>query len=296
MNHGEGGSDREAQLSCKYCSKLFRNSRALKIHMWRSHHTTYHALSADQIQKLYWDSKLSIANMAQFLGVPYSTLYHWFKKYDIPRRSKSQAIECNLPEPKLDPSPELSYVLGVLLGDGFVSRRKSNHGGFGYSIGLHTTNLEFAQCFSNALSSLGLNPKIYFDGYTSSGNPRYYVVAFSKKFYDWYRSLKPTDILKLLTNTKCKLEFIRGFYESEGCYWRKKMLFFANTNLQVIELVQRLLSEFNFKTKVYVKMPKNPSQKPCYRLEICGKGIGKHGSRKAEIERFIRLVNPIIKR
>lgn len=48
-------------------------------------------ISKNRLKKLYYDKKMSISEIADFLDCSYKKVYYWFKKYSIERRTLSQS-------------------------------------------------------------------------------------------------------------------------------------------------------------------------------------------------------------
>jgi len=179
--------------------------------------------------------------------------------------------------PNLNMSEDLAYILGVLKGDGCVYLH-----GRGADIKLVCKHKEFAISFYNALSRIGLNPKLYKD------NGYHRVEASSKAFYNWYKKLTLFDIEMLLQNEKYIVAFIRGFYESEGNYYEPEhSIHIYNTDKDLVELCQRFLQKLGFSFHIYIKKKNGyKSNKPLYVL---------HKKEKSEVQRFFELIKPCIK-
>jgi intein-encoded DNA endonuclease-like protein len=176
----------------------------------------------------------------------------------------------------LNMSEDLAYILGVLKGDGCVYLH-----GRGADIKLVCKHREFAISFYNALSRIGLNPKLYID------NGYHKVEASSKAFYNWYKKLTLSDIEMLLQNEKYIIAFIRGFYESEGNYYEPEhCIHIYNTDKGLIELCQRFLQKLGFDFHIYTKKKNGHSNKPLYVL---------YKKKKSEVQHFFELIKPCIK-
>lgn len=150
-------------------------------------------------------------------------------------------------KPILVPSATLCYILGVLKGDGCVSRSSSN-----YMLILTQKDKDFALAFSDSLVKIGLKPHTDIVETKSSLKGKQYrtkmfrVRASSIIFYKWYKGLTLNDVEQILfQNLDFARAFLRGFYESEGCvsHLRNKVtcLEIANKNRQILMLCQRLL-------------------------------------------------------
>ena len=170
-----------------------------------------------------------------------------------------------------DDSPALAYILGVLVGDGTVHKNR---------IQLKVKSKVFVEAFSRALSEIGLKPKVYL--IKDRGDIYYSCRAHSIEFVEWFKSLSLDSIRAIAT--KYPLDFIRGFYESEGCIYKDKYVGMTNTDGTILSLVKSLLENLGFHPKLYLKDKKRG--KPCYDLRVYG---------KREIQMFIELIKPHIK-
>jgi intein-encoded DNA endonuclease-like protein len=128
------------------------------------------------------------------------------------------------------------------------------------------------------------------------GNRRntYYVKAYSKRCYQWWTEQTLTDFEMFLNETQLLKEFIRGFFESEGSYYKRDYPNYqtfcqmVNTELAIIHLFKKALLKLSFKTSIHRHEEKRKGRKKfVYKLWILG---GKN-----EHNRFIQLIKPCIK-
>lgn len=193
--------------------------------------------------------------------------------------------------PNLALSPSLSYILGVLLGDGFVykhtvNRRKGRHDQC-YTVALVTKDYEFAEKFAYALREIGLHPCI-FQVKMKRKNPNWSDVwrieATSVVLYKWFKNLNPSQIKQIARAYPA--DFIRGFYDSDGCLSQDKYITMHKSNKFLIELIRSLLCGFGFKTKI--RIDQRQGRLPVYCIRILG---GIKASKK-----FCELIQPSIPR
>jgi hypothetical protein len=185
------------------------------------------------------------------------------------------------PTKKIDltPSSELSYILGVLAGDGWV-----NVSHFGtYKVGLHVSNKEFAEEFAQSLRTIGFRPCVY--PYTNGGWGKklmYSVEAAGRHFTDWYLSLKIDDIRNIVMQYPSP--FVRGFYQSEGTVG-VRVVSMCNKRLDRIILVQEAgrLLRYDLGVHTYIRKPDKFHQEPLtyYVLDV-------HGGQTEHL-RFLRI-------
>jgi intein-encoded DNA endonuclease-like protein len=223
-----------------------------------------------ELVNLYWNHGLSLYEIAGIYGA---------KSHEAIRyrnRAEATALAVSI-KPKLEWSHDLAYVVGVCLGDGSVFRvRKQRR----FEVQLHVDLAQklFVQHFAEALSRIGLHPKIYI------GNRLVRVRAISKDFYKWFKNLELADILKL--PLELKLAFLRGFYESEGGLDIRKggKLMYAymdNSRLDLLNIIGEILSEFRFR----------------YRIRTKTNGVKRLALLRGtnETKRFLNLIKPVVK-
>lgn len=186
------------------------------------------------------------------------------------------------------PQPALAYILGVLYGDGYV---RLAHKSF---IRLAVKDKEFVESFKSAVGKIGLHPSrirlnLWHTKHKGT-SPQYLVEAYSKPFCKWFKSLTFDEVYRLLQTPEMKREFIRGFYESEGCLSTGKNyrgMKIVNTNLELINLAQHILNDLGFYPHKYCRNPQPPSIKQLYSLALY---------KQKSIKRFLNEIGPCIPR
>lgn len=155
----------------------------------------------------------------------------------------------------LSPSENLAYVLGVLLGDGWVHIWEKRRN---YRIGLDVTSLPFAESFRGALKKVGIHSSLHTRAPRHKGwKPQWLVVANCAPFVRWYKGLTLANIKSYLHSNELKRTFLRGFYESEGCFyidnkrWRPRpRIQIANRNMDLRNLIAELLRTLGYSPNV----------------------------------------------
>lgn len=235
--------------------------------------TTKNKINRETLRELYCGEGKNLSEIGKIFGLHLSTVQYHMKKWGIPRRSYRY-------EPDLTPTPTLSYILGILLGDGGVYHLE-------YTIILRVTKRIFAENFANALRQIGLNPFVWRSERRKGLAPMFHASAKSKVFYNWYASLSWVQIMSIVRkNKKHMLSFIRGFYESEGsCYWYKRyrILSISNLNSGVMKLIQEMLKKLKFRSRLYKYYRAGRYE---YTLRIC---------RQCEVTEFLKVLHPCIK-
>jgi hypothetical protein len=229
----------------------------------------------------YWDKGKSTWQIARMCGFKNSKQIWWrMKKFNIPIRTRSKAFLLNHPRrKKFKPISNefLAYVIGVILGDGNVSR---------YLIRLRTTTLTFNRSFAKALDKLGVKSKTIF----ASPREQWNTYVCSVEFATWLKKLTLKKIEKIVTTNKKNLvAFIRGFYESEGSskkWYNVVYIIIANSNRKLINLLKKFITILGFKTSILKSFDKRYNS---YMYHLCVLG----GTQ--EKLRFLNLIKPCIK-
>lgn len=237
------------------------------------------SLPADELLDLYWTKGLSTQEIADQVGFSRKTVSYWMQKYGIRRRSGSEASPGK--RVNLDLSPTLAYVLGICFGDGSVYVTRSGHDSNTYKVSLDARSKQFASEFKRALERLGFNAWLF-----RRNGGMWRTCACSKPFHNWFQSLSPNDLRRILAKKEMAREFVKGFYESEGSYFfvRKgeRALAMSNKKLWLIELVRESLEKLGFELHMYFNQGKE-----LWTLRT---------ARGEQIDSFLNTINPCIKR
>jgi len=230
----------------------------------------------------FWSTDEEEFLREHYRELPYKEIAEKLKR--SPDSIKYKRLKMNL-EPKQPfipwkpfPLVELSYVLGVILGDGWVrcQRNPSN-----YTVGLNCNDKDFAEAFRTALQHIGLKPRMKFRG------KQWVVWDCNKDFAEWSKSLSPPTIASFLVSNEMVKSFIRGFYDSEGSFevTNKKQghrgAVFYNSNLELLLLIQSLLRNMHI-CSVLVSHHSN-----CHKLGVY---------RQNEVKTFLSEIGSSIKR
>jgi len=219
------------------------------------------------LEKLYWVEHLTQKEISERLGISRRLVIKLMKEYNIEKRKMGSH---RLIKPHLELSPELAYIIGVLLGDGSIRKNR---------IELTVKPKQFAQEFARALQKIGLHPLLWKD------KRRYHrVVALSKIFTEWFREGKWTPIVE-----KHPLPFLRGFFQSEGTIAKCRRgyihnISFINTNLNLLLFVGKFIECFGFRTEIHLKRPETERSKAVYYLDV-------HSLKYGDKRRFLELID-----
>jgi len=227
----------------------------------------------------------SIRQIALEQGVHWVTIRSHLVKNEIPIQKHAPS---NKQYPNLKPSPELSYILGVIDGDGSVS-------GYDY-IQLGTKDYVFAKEFERALKAIGLRAKVIKDDHWNRDLKRqqrmWKSYAYSVVFAQWYNDL--TQEQKEGIARQYPEKYLQGFFESEGTYIIRTdgnaRVHFSNLDHELLLMIQRLLTLLGYESNIYERKLKTQLSRrevTVYSLELLGSNKEKH--------EFIRKLNPCIK-
>ena len=206
---------------------------------------------------------VSERSIAKRIGLKRSNIRTWFHGSN-PYGSYNQ--------PDLSPSPELSYVIGVIKGDGSLY----HDGKKSYLVRLAVTDYDFALEFSNCLNKV-LNKQ-----YSPHNRPprkinwkeTWNVRARSRLLYEFLSQ----SLVELNDIVKCYPEqFIRGIFDSEGCVSMHPNshggkyhpeVFISNTDMELLEYTCSLLTSCGIKCSDNLRggRVRRVERKPCYSL------------------------------
>lgn len=135
-----------------------------------------------------------------------STLYRWTKGMNNPLS--------NMNHFSLRPSPELSYVIGVFLGDGSIRKKPRDYKRI---LRLTVNDLEFAENFSSKLAKLLGKARSYavtrHQDISRGGATRYSVEASCKPLHEFLKQ----DTEKILGYVNPHVsDFMTGLFDSDG--------------------------------------------------------------------------------
>ena len=140
----------------------------------------------------------------------------------------------------LKPSTELAYVIGVVLGDRYIDKKKRVVKGYNrIRIGLDVKDKDFADEFARCLGKvLGRSPKKPRIRYQK----RYVVEVASKTLYQLLK--KPVDLDRLRQyvehSEECMAAFLRGFFDSEGSVNERGYISISNTDIGLLMYIKDL--------------------------------------------------------
>jgi intein-encoded DNA endonuclease-like protein len=221
-------------------------------------------------------SSLRIEQIANKLGRTLTSVYNQARKLGLRKYPRPW-----VPQPTF----ELGYVLGVLLGDGYVDSEK---------VALNCRDKEFAEAFRNALEKIGLSPTIRFGSMWN-------VWACSTEFTKW---VKQCNVIEFVERNNLESAFLRGFYDSEGSledsneeYGHKAVVFY-NTNIYLLKDIKRLLDRLGIHAVISRNHKKGRASKlPSGKIIVSKKDSYKLGIfRQSDVRAFLTKIGSSIPR
>ena len=241
----------------------------------------------NQLEELYNKRKISTIDISRRYNCSPWAIRSKLIQYGINIRKPNDYHKWKSPQnqiiPLLKVSSELSYILGVYLGDAWIYKYKHS-----YFIGLDTVDFKFAKSFCSALKRIKLHPSVF----KKSNREVWRTIASSKIFFNWLKNLSSEDIKKIAL--AYPLSFLKGIYESEGCISRnydKRVnklylsVVIVSCEKETIELTQNLIIALGLRPRLNLTRKKVPF-KPIWVLSI---------NRQSEVKSFLALVKPCIK-
>lgn len=182
---------------------------------------------------------------AKALKLGLTRLAEEYRKSERVKEKLRSLAEKNTIQVNFKEKNTLSYVLGVMDGDGFHDKK--------HTIGLEVISKEFADKFYKALQKLNLRP-----GRGTRKNRKLETVwASSKQLIDWYELMNSGEREKWLKEEGDEWKYIEGRYESDGSIRSGGSPCICSTDEEELEFIYTLLSNLEIecskqKQMVYV--------------------------------------------
>jgi len=234
---------------------------------------------------------ISLRSIARQQEVDYRTVQYWANKYGIKKRTRAEANRLRAKQIDLTDDANLSYILGIIEGDGNVYSKGNNH-----YISLQNTSLKLINSFAKSLRKIGLNTYIG-ESKRKNKNSKWSKVwslrTKSVNFVEWYKEVVDRDYIVtiVLQRKETGLSFLHAFYECEGGLYSRKRKNSWENRIQIVNTDDLLLDLCGTVMREFIGIePKwgKPIQqhKKLYRIFLY---------KKNDVKRFLNLVKPCIK-
>lgn len=232
---------------------------------------------------------VSLTAIGNELNLHLGTISRWFNFKRCPFGRFNYA--------SLEPSTELAWLVGLILGDGSIRIKKHKDGNY------HVIQLQMSKhnCFlvekgANVIGKLlGKQPPIYSWRHPLAHDEMYGWDICHKQFYEYLEPAGAGNFIPLLPLIdNYPFDFLRGLYEADG--WISidprgyKRIGFRNSSTALLALVQRLLESQGWHPHLnkngeagqlsYYKGHTIRKSKPCFQLML---------GRQAEVAKFLQV-------
>lgn len=196
-------------------------------------------LSKEELNDLYRNKGLSTAEISKIAGVKHGrTVAEWMRRFGIPKRARpdrrilSWAKQFGVRRVNLEPTKELSYLIGAIWGDGSLLKQK-----WRLRFGSKDKDFvdEFVKCLSKILEREHPINAIFRGGMWLVGvsNREIYIFLKDKNKCGQVIERFPSD-------------FLRGIFDAEGCVEnRRYRVRMGNTDPNLIEFVKKSLDKLS---------------------------------------------------
>ena len=210
----------------------------------------------EELERLYWKEGMSLSKIARKLNAGRSTLFYMMKKNKIKLRSRVEALHRDFSfSPSID---DLGYIIGVLHGDGCIS--KTNQ------FSLTVKDLDFLNRTKESLAQFKIFPKTHTQFICEKN---YYGIKFRRnKLIKILSIIKPEDL-----NNKQRILFLNAMFDSEGCVRDPSNhttpdIRLAISNQQLIEFISKELNTHNITHTITIRPPQKRGYKKMFHLRI----------------------------
>ncbi len=169
-------------------------------------------------------------------------------------------------------TPLKAYFLGYIFADGWVCHNNATHN---YEFGMELQEQD-KYVLEKLNSELGGVHKIFYDNskttiilnHEANRGPTNILRVYSKNLVEDLISngistnKSQKDIIPHIENENLFFDFMRGYIDGDGCYWKIKQrpndiyLHITCASRLVLEYLQNRLNQFNIKTQIYTEKDK----------------------------------------
>ena len=197
----------------------------------------YTAEEYDYAMELLKQGK-GLNEVSKLTGIPKSTLSYWKRNKHKPPLAKWRPKPC----------PELAYVIGVQLSDGYVYEKEKK---WMYQNGLYAKDREYVEHYNYCMAVvLGRNKenRIRFEERPDKELKGWRVEYGSVAFYTWFEQQSLEALKPYIEHCEeCIKAFLRGFFDGDGGS-NVTLVYACNTNRQLLEYIKELLEKIGVRT------------------------------------------------
>ena len=211
---------------------------------------------------------MSLREASRKFSVPLSTIKGWYNGKTPLFKFKNGLVEKKnikqISKNSSEITPEKSYILGVLCGDGYLSSKD------GY-ISLEVIDDDFIQEFKNCITQV-YGPNFEGSIKNTKGRKKRLLVVGIKMVRNIEDDLPKSKTLEwrvpkklFISNDICRSYFLKGIFDSDGSVHGKHSLDLTSTNFNGLNDIKRLLETIDI---ISSEVRKDGS---CYKLYITSK-------------------------
>ena len=182
---------------------------------------------------------ISLNEVSRLTGIPKSTLSYWKR---------------NMHKPPLvwwrpKPCPELAYVIGVQLSDGYIKWKEREQR---CKNGLYSTDREYVEEYSRCMAVvLGRNKenRVWFEKRRPDRRKDGWRVEYgSAAFYHWFKQQTLESLKPYIEHCEeCVKAFLRGFFDGDGSNSGVQVKAY-NSDEKLLEYIKQLLKKLEVRT------------------------------------------------
>lgn len=228
-------------------------------------------------EKLYREG-LNDHEIARMLNIEPNCVFYWRKREGL---RANTSLGGQTKKISLEPTRDLGYLCGLILGDGSLYFSKKTHN---YEIAFGTTKKEFVGIIVDAIQCVGLRTWLRDEIKTRkfpNGQVRtdlsYWVKSNSKILYDALRPYKREDykwgIPTFLNTNESLLGFLQGIFDAEGSIFtsrKNKYILLASKHQENLLPIKELLYRYGINGHIYSR------NKKCHVLHIADRESRTH--------------------
>lgn len=181
--------------------------------------------------------------IAEELGLKSGTVKGWI--YDGARPD----THFNIPD--LAPSPSLSYTIGTVEGDGWISNHIEKDGTERHRIGLQATSYEFVVEFRDAIEEIVGKKYSLTKREREKYSDTYVVKLDNRPLFDFLERPRDDHYEKVFEYPSW---FVKGLFDSEGTPKQKaNMIECYNTDYSLLNFTSNMLSQLGVESSIGIK-------------------------------------------